>query len=125
MPISRSAEPVGTIRRWIDRCLTFLDQDIDDYAFHLHQRGYTAADAQSFRKAMRAFFLGQQLNDTAFCLCLELSGALATYFAENEDLAPDEHQDLVSFMFDCLMDGKVSVGAIANARNTAYAVTAF
>ena len=117
MPISRSAEPVGSVRRWVERCLCFLEDDISNYTLYLHQRGYSVADIMSFKKAMRAFFDGGQLTDHAFCLCLDLSGALVTWFSDNEQYADERHNELVSFMFDCLMDGQVSMGAIANARS--------
>ncbi len=111
MPISGPDNSGRNLQFWVTNSLSFLNGNLVDYALPLRQHGHDAKDLRMVKSAMSEFLDGRHLNDQSFCVCLEVLGALSAWFARTDAAKEAIHEECVSFMFESLMDGQVSVMA--------------
>jgi len=125
MLISRPGDPGGPVRRWVNRSLLFAESGIANYELPLRSFGFGVGDLRQFQNGITEFLAGHELNDATFCLAMELLGALSSWFDENEHIANQTDREVVSFLFECLMDGQITSSAANHAQSPFAAASGF
>lgn len=124
MPISKPGDPGGQVGHWVDKCRIFAEKTKSHYVLPLRAAGFSASDLEQFESGILDFCEDRHLNDATFCTVLDILGALLSWFDANENIADPDHRDVVSFMFECLMDGQISVAATQHTQSPVFAVSA-